>query len=74
MAHFKPGQVHYTTLEGIPEGAPVMVGTFSVNDQPVKVLFDSEASHIFINKEGVCRLGLKVENMPSLYNIHSPGG
>jgi len=21
VAHFKPGQVHYTTLEGIPEGA-----------------------------------------------------
>ena len=31
VAHFKPGQVHYTTLEGIPEGAPVMAGTFSVN-------------------------------------------
>ncbi|XP_025792398.1 proline-rich proteoglycan 2-like isoform X2 [Panicum hallii] len=24
VAHFKPGQVHYTTLEDIPEGAPVM--------------------------------------------------
>ena len=41
VAHFKPGQGHYTTLEGIPEGAPVMSGTFSVNDHPVKVLFDS---------------------------------
>ena len=51
-----------------------MTGTFLVNDQSVKVLFDSEASHIFISKEGVCRLGLKVENMPSPYNIHSPGG
>jgi len=39
VAHFKPGQVHYTTLEGIPEGAPVMAGMFSVNDQPVTVLF-----------------------------------
>jgi hypothetical protein len=28
VAHFKPGQVHYTTLEGILEGAPVMAGTF----------------------------------------------
>ena len=48
VAHFKPGQVHYTTLEGIPEGAPVMAGTFSINDRPVKVLFDSGASHTFI--------------------------
>ena len=51
-----------------------MTGTFSVNGQPVKVLFDSGTSHTFISKEGVCRLGLKVENMPSPYNIHSPGG
>ena len=32
VAHFKPGQVHYTTIEGIPEGAPVMAGTFSKID------------------------------------------
>ena len=51
-----------------------MAGMFSVNGQPVKVLFDSGASHMFISKEGVCRLGLKAENMPNPYNIHSPGG
>ena len=48
VAHFKPGQVHYTTLEGIPEGAPVMAGTFSVNEQPITVLFDSGASHTLL--------------------------
>ena len=74
VAHFKPGQVHYTTLEGIPEGAPVMAGTFSVNDHPVTVLFDSGASHTFISKECTIRLGLKIENMPNSYNIHSPRG
>ena len=58
MAHFKPGQVHYTTLEGIPEGAPVMTGTFSVNNYPVVVLFDSDASHTFISKECASRLGV----------------
>jgi len=41
VAHFKPGQVHYTTLEGIFEGAPVMAGTFSVNDRSVTILLDS---------------------------------
>ena len=74
VAHFKPGQVHYTTLEGIPEGAPVMMGTFSVNEQSVTVLFDSGASHTFISKECVVRLGLKIESMPKPYHIHSPGG
>ena len=51
-----------------------MAGTFSVNDQPVTILFDSGASHTFISKECADRLGLKIENMPSSYNIHSPGG
>ena len=74
VAHFKPGQVHYTTLEGIPEGAPVMAGTFSINDQPVTVLFDSGASHTFISKDCATRLGLEIGNMSIPHNIHSPRG
>ena len=74
MVHFKPGQVHYTTLEEIPEGAPVMTGTFSVNNHLGVVLFDSGASHSFISKECVSRLGLEVESVSRSYNIHSPGG
>ena len=74
VAHFKPGQVHYTTLEGIPEGALVMTGTFSVNDHPVIVLFDSGASHTFISKKCAVRLALEVENVSVPYSIHSPGG
>ena len=73
VAHFKAGQVHYTTLEGIPEGAPVMAGTFSVNDQLATVLFDLGASHTFISKECAVRLGLKIESMPKPYHIHSSG-
>ena len=74
VAHFKPGQVHNTTFEAIPEGAPVMSGTFSINGHPVTVLFDSGASHTFISKECVSRLGLEVEIISRPYNIHSPGG
>ena len=51
-----------------------MSGTFLVNGYPVTVLFDSGASHTFISKECASRLGLKIESMPSMYNIHSPGG
>ena len=74
VAHFKPGQVHYTTFEAIPEGAPVMTGTFSINEHPVTMLFDSGASHTFISKECVSRLGLEVESISRPYNIHSPEG
>jgi len=51
-----------------------MAGTFSVNDCPIKVLFDSGASHAFISKECAIRLGLKIESMPKPYYIHSPRG
>jgi len=71
---FQTGTSDYTTLEGIPEGAPVMAGTFSVNGYPVSILFDSGASHTFISKECAIRLGLKIESMPKPYHIHSPGG
>ena len=74
VAHFKPGCVHYTTLEDVPEGAQVMAGTFSVHNHPVTILFDSGASHTFISKECAMRLGLEIESMAIPYNIHSPGG
>ena len=51
-----------------------MAGTFSVNEYPITVLFDSGASHTFISKECAIRLGLKIESMPNPYHIHSPGG
>jgi len=51
-----------------------MAGTFSMNDCPVMVLFDSGASHIFISKKCAIRLGLKIESMSKPYHIHSPGG
>ena len=74
VAHFKPGQVHYTMLEEVPEGAQVMTGTFSANNQPVTVLFDSGASHTFISKECAMKLGVELEYMPRSCNIQSPGG
>ena len=51
-----------------------MSGTFSISGHPVTVLFDSGASHTFISKECVSRLGLEVESISRPYNIHSPGG
>ena len=74
MAHFKPGRVHYTTLEDVSKGAQVMAGMFSVHNHPVTILFDSGASHTFISKECAMKLGLEIESMAISYNIQSPGG
>jgi hypothetical protein len=50
VATAKTGHVNYTTLEDIPEGEQVLVGTFSLNGYPAIVLSDSGATHDFITK------------------------
>jgi hypothetical protein len=47
----RQGKLNFTTLEGLPEGAPVMTGTFLVFNQPALILFDSGASHSFISQK-----------------------
>jgi hypothetical protein len=44
-------KLNFTTLEELPEGAPIMTGTFSVFNQPALILFDSGASHSFISQK-----------------------
>jgi hypothetical protein len=46
----KTGRVNYTTMEDIPEGEEVLMGTFSLNGYPAVVLFDFGATHNFISK------------------------
>jgi hypothetical protein len=46
----KTGRVNYTTMENIPEGETVLMGTFSLNGYRVVILFDSGANHDFISK------------------------
>jgi hypothetical protein len=40
VAVAKTGRVNYTTMEDIPEGEQVLMGTFSLNGHPTTVLFD----------------------------------
>jgi hypothetical protein len=47
----RQGKLNFTTLEELPEGAPIMTGTFSVFNQPALILFDSGASHSFISQK-----------------------
>jgi hypothetical protein len=44
-------KLNFTTLEELPEGAPIMTGTFSIFNQPALILFDSGASHSFISQK-----------------------
>jgi hypothetical protein len=52
------GKLNFTTLEELPEGAPIMTGTFSVFNQPALILFDSGASHSFISQKFIVKCQL----------------
>jgi hypothetical protein len=61
-------------MVGIPEGAAVMTGTFSIHGKPIKNLFDSGATHSFMNQSTQVNLGLNVLRVKSEFKIATPGG
>jgi hypothetical protein len=61
-------------MVGIPEGAAVMTGTFSIYGKPVKILFDSGAKHSFMNQSTQVNLGLSMLRVKNEYKIATPGG
>jgi hypothetical protein len=70
----KIGHVNYTTMEDILEGDQVLAGTFSLNGQPVVILFDSGATHAFISKAYTQKYQLAIEHIVTPYLIRTPGG
>jgi hypothetical protein len=74
MVQVRQGKLNFTTMSDIPEGASVLTGTFSVNDTPVKILFDSGATHCFISENLLGKIGLKGSHTNSAYRIITPGG
>jgi hypothetical protein len=70
----RQGRVNFTTLAELPEGAPIMTGTFSINYKPVIILFDSGATHSFISDKCVARVGLDSCQAKGSYMISTPGG
>ncbi|WVZ49662.1 hypothetical protein U9M48_000999 [Paspalum notatum var. saurae] len=65
----KMGQLHYSQLEQVPEGEPVLAGTFLVNDHPTVVLFDSGATFSFISKAYALTHGYEIIELKQRYHI-----
>jgi hypothetical protein len=43
------GRANYNTVEEIPTGEELLVGTFFLNEHPIITLFNSGASHDFMS-------------------------
>jgi hypothetical protein len=74
VVQVRQGRVNLTTLSELPEGTPIMTSTFSINHQPVIVLFDSGTTHSFISSKCGTKLGLDLYPISGAYMIATPGG
>jgi hypothetical protein len=74
MVQVCQGKLNFTTMSDIPEGSSVLMGTLSINDIPVNILFDSGATHSFISDNLLGKLGLMGSHTKSAYKIVTPGG
>jgi hypothetical protein len=70
----KQGRLNFTTLEELPEGAPIMTGTFSIFNQPALILFDYGASHSFISQRFSVKCQLPFYHTQGAFMIAMPGG
>jgi hypothetical protein len=68
------GRVNFTTLSELPEGALIMMGTSSINHQPVIILFDSGATRSFISSKCGTKVGLDFYPIKGAYMIATPSG
>jgi predicted aspartyl protease len=74
MVQVRQGRANLATLSELPEGTPIMTGTFSINHQPMIILFDSGATHSFISSKCGTKLGLGLYPTSGAYMIATPGG
>jgi hypothetical protein len=68
------GKLNFTTLEEVPEGAPIMTDIFSVYNQLALILFDSGASHSFISQKFSAKCQLPFYHSKGSFMIATPGG
>jgi hypothetical protein len=74
MVQVRQGRVNFTNFSELPEGTPIMTGNFSINHQPVILLFDSGATHSFISSKCGTKVGLDLYPTSGAYMIATPGG
>jgi hypothetical protein len=74
VVQVRQGRVNLTTLSELPEGAPIMTGTFSINHQPVIILFDPGATYSFISPKCGTKVGLDLYPTRGAYMIATSGG
>jgi hypothetical protein len=60
-------------VEAIPEVEPIMMGMFPVANHPTVMLFDSGASHTFINRTFVVKHDIPIGETTKKFHIHSLG-
>nr|CAD41297.2 OSJNBa0020J04.2 [Oryza sativa Japonica Group] len=68
------GQVNHVRAEEAQEDQGILMGMFSINSTPVKVLFDSGASHSFISLKASQKHNLTLVGLRKPMIVHSPGG
>jgi hypothetical protein len=74
VVQVRQGRVNLTTLSELPEGTPIMTGTFSINHHPIIVLFDTGATHNFVSAKFGTKIGLDLYPVSGVYMITTPGG
>jgi hypothetical protein len=74
IAQARKGRLNFTSVVDIPKGAPVMMGTFSIRGKPIWILFDSGATHSFMNGKTLSKLGLNSCNTNDAFTIKTAGG
>jgi hypothetical protein len=70
----RTGCVNYTTVEEIPTGEEVLVGTFFLNEHPVIILFNSGASLDFMSSNYGKKAKLSLVASGAPYVISTPRG
>jgi hypothetical protein len=70
----RQGRLNFTNMADILEGAPVMIGIFSILNYPVVILFYSGASHSFISAKFSAKCQLPFHHTNGGITISTPRG
>jgi len=72
--NYSQGKVNHIAMESAQQALDVLIGMFSINSNPVTILFDSGASHSFISTRCVARYNMPMILMKNNLLVASPRG